>query len=63
LQFHTGLRKAARSIDRTAFALYTLIILDMSKKSTIPAVDKGHYISVNKIRHFLNDRDLSFRYL
>ena len=40
LQFHTGLRKAARSIDRTAFALYTLIILDMSKKSTIPAVDK-----------------------
>ena len=39
LQFHTGLRKAARSIDRTAFALYSLIILDMSKKSTIPAVD------------------------
>ena len=39
LQFHTGLRKATRSIDRTAFALYTLIILDMSKKSTIPAVD------------------------
>ena len=32
LQFHTGLRKVARSIDRTAFALYTLIILDMSKK-------------------------------
>ena len=27
LQFHTGLRKAARSIDRTAFALYTLRML------------------------------------
>ncbi|MCR5107665.1 MAG: hypothetical protein K6B28_05825 [Lachnospiraceae bacterium] len=33
LQVHTGLRKAARSIDRTAFALYNLIILDMSKKT------------------------------
>ena len=40
LQFHTGLRKAARSIDRTAFALYTIVIFDMSNKNpTIPAVD------------------------
>ena len=51
LQFHTGLRKAARSIDRTAFALYTLIILDMSKKSTIPADDNriSVFLTINSL--------------